>query len=105
MAILNIKNATVERKFYGDKGAAVVEKFTKQDGSEGKSYYSLWFDEPQNFEIGATGSFSGLFSVKVEEYEPKSGGTAHSAKVSVNSARVDGELTYDAASTGEEEPF
>ena len=83
MAIVNIKNGTVERTFFEGKGAAVKETFNKRDGSEGAQYYSVFFDAPHGLSQGDQGDFSGLLGVKAEEYEG-----VWRAKIALNSARV-----------------
>jgi len=77
---------TVTRTFYNGKGAEVTETFQKNDGSEGKSRYSLWFREPHNLNEGDSGKWRGALSVKVDEWTDKEGQTRHSAKVSLNGA-------------------
>jgi len=77
---------TVTRTFYNGKGAEVTETFKKQDGSEGKSRYSLWFKEPHNLNEGDSGKWRGALSVKVDEWTDQEGQTRHSAKVSLNGA-------------------
>lgn len=84
--------ATVEgsitRTFFNGKGAEVTETFKKQDGSEGKSRYSLWFKEPHNLSEGDAGKWSGALSVKVEPWTDRDGNERQSAKVSLNGART-----------------
>ena len=82
---------TVTRTFYNGKGAEVVETFKKNDGSEGKSRYSLWFKEPHGLSEGDAGSWRGALSVAVDEWTDKEGGTRHSAKVSLNGAKPTGD--------------
>ncbi|PRB01781.1 hypothetical protein CQ044_16675 [Microbacterium sp. MYb64] len=83
-----MENAIVDRIF-GSSGVAVHEEFQKRDGSTGKSYFTLWFTERPQLEIGQRISASGFHGVKVDEYE-RNGETRHTANVSVNSARLIG---------------
>lgn len=100
MAWVNIQNGTVERLFYGDKGVAIVEKFNKRDGTEGKAYFTGFSDEPLGLSVGDTGRFSGSLSVKVDEWE-KDGETRHTAKVTLNNLRYE----IDASGGNEPDPW
>ena len=93
MAWVNISNGTVERLFYDDKGVAIVEKFKKRDGTEGKAYFTGFSEEPLGLSVGDTGRFGGSLSVKVDEWE-KDGETRHTAKVTLNN------LTFEPADSG-----
>ena len=90
---------TVTRTFYNGKGAEVTETFQKNDGSEGKSRYSLWFKEPHGLSEGDSGKWRGALSVKVDEWKDQQDETRHSAKVSLNGAKSigDGKQTQQAA--------
>jgi len=95
-------SGTVTRTFYNGKGAEVVETFKKNDGSEGKSRYSLWFKEPHGLSEGDTGKWRGSLSVAVDQWG-KDGETRHTAKVSLNGAKPLGDRAASAtgaASTG-----
>lgn len=83
MALIFV-NGQVEQTFFDGKGARVKEPFTKRDGTESAAYYTAFFDEPHGLEVGQQGKFSGLHSVKTEEYNGK-----WSAKVTLNSARFE----------------
>ena len=87
MAYINIKDAVIDRVFYDGKGLAVHEEFEKQDGTTGKSYYTVWLDEDEGFEVGDTISGGGRHSAKVSSYD-KDGETRHSADVSINGFKV-----------------
>lgn len=93
-----IVNGTVQRTFFGGKGASVKESFTKRNGSEGASYYTAFFDAPHGLAEGSTGKFSGLLSAKVSSYE-KEGETRHSADIVLNSAK------FEAAESEDSSPF
>ena len=84
-----IVNGTVNRTFFDGKGASVVETFQKRDGTEGKSYYTAFFDEPHGLEEGATGKFSGLLSAKAREYQDKDDNRRVAADIVLNSARYE----------------
>lgn len=64
MAFINLRNAVVDRLFWGDKGVSVHEEFTKGDGTQGRGpSYSLFFDEAPGLAVGtklksAKGQFS-----------------------------------------------
>lgn len=85
MAILNLKDATVQRIFFDGKGIALYESF-KAQGQDRKSYYTAWFDQAPGFTEGQVVSISGLLSVKLREYE-KDGQTRQTVDVSLNKAR------------------
>jgi hypothetical protein len=84
-----IVNGTVQRTFFDGKGASVVETFQKRDGTEGKSYYTAFFDAPHGLSEGSTGKFSGLLSAKAREYEDKEGNNRVTADIVLNSARFE----------------
>ena len=79
---------TITRTFFNGKGAEVTETFKKQDGSEGKSRYSLWFQQPHGLSEGDSGKWSGALSVKVDQCEGNDGNTRQTAKLSLNQARA-----------------
>lgn len=89
MAFINIEG-TITRIFFEGKGAEVTESFKKRDGSEGTKRYTLWFKEPHGLSEGATGKWSGLLGVEVDEWTDKEGNVRHTPKISVNGARADG---------------
>lgn len=87
MAILNLRNATVQRVFFDGKGVALFESFESR-GEQRKSYYTAWFDSAPNVKEGdVLPTVSGLLQVKEREYE-KDGVTKRSIDVSLNSARI-----------------
>ena len=87
MAIVNLRNATVQRIFHDGKGVAVYESFESR-GEQRKSYYTAWFDTAPTLEVGDIINLSGLLSVKEREYE-KEGEKRRSIDVSLNSARLE----------------
>lgn len=102
MSIIKIQNALVERTFSDGKGYALVEEYTKRDGTAGKTLWTAWFDEPQTIPVGARGNFSGLYSDRIEDFDGKDG-PARTIRRNINSAKIDGTLTLpDSAET---EPF
>ena len=89
MAFITIEG-TISRVFYNGKGAEVTESFKKRDGSEGTKRYTLWFQSEHGLAEGSTGKFSGMLGVDVDEWTDKENNVRHTAKVSVNGARVEG---------------
>lgn len=96
MALTYIKNALVEKAFSGGKGFAVSETFKKNDGTEGKTRWKLWFDEPQSLAEGARIDASGLHSDKVVEFEGKDG-LVRTVERSLNGARITSQSEADPA--------
>lgn len=99
MAFISIKNGKVNRTFYDGKGASVVEEFTKRDGETGKKYYTAFFEEPHGLSEGDTGTFSGLHSARIREYEAE-GEIRQSLDVVLNNARFEAD-----SGGGGESPF
>lgn len=62
------------------KGFTLVETYKKADGSENKTYYKVWTEEPAP---DATIDVSGILSVRVSEYE---GNTR--AEIHINRPRI-----------------
>ena len=83
MAILNLRNVTVQRVFFDGKGVALYESFEQR-----KSYYTAWFETAPNVKEGDTLNVSGLLQVKEREYE-KDGVKKRSIDVALNSARIE----------------
>jgi len=83
----------VTRSFYENKGFEITEFFTMRDGQQGTRKYDAWFDAPQNLD-GAVGTFTGLLSVKIDEWKnpdgsPKlnrEGKPGQSVKIAINGA-------------------
>lgn len=98
-----IINGVVEGTFFDGKGARVKETFKKRDGTEGASYYSLFFDEPHGLQVGDSGKFQGAVSVKAEQNPNNQNWYG---KVTVNSARAEDIVQGEAfANDGDEPPF
>ena len=105
MAFIHIEG-TISRVFYNGKGAEVTESFKKRDGSEGTKRYTLWFQSEHGLSEGSTGKFSGLLGVEVDEWTDKENQIRHTAKVSVNNARIDtGRASSQQPSVAAEEPW
>lgn len=86
MAISSVRG-TVSRTFFDGKGAEVTEVFTKRDGTEGKTRWSAFFEEPHGLREGDTVEVSGLHGDKIEEFE--SGGEIRRVvKRTLNKTRV-----------------
>ena len=74
MAYVSIKEAIVKRSFFDGKGASIAEQFTKRDGSEGESYYTLFFNEPHGLADGTKlTKVGGALSTKGRIYDPEDG--------------------------------
>lgn len=97
---------TITRTFFNGKGAELTETFQKRDGTEGKKRYTLWFQSEHGLSEGDTGKFSGTFDASVDEWQDKEGQTRHTAKVSVNNARIEtGRTSSQQSSTPADEPW
>lgn len=91
MAKIIVEKATVQRVFQTRNGwgVSVFETFQRRDnGGEGKNWFTLWLKEQPNVVEGSVVSASGFHGVRVREYEGNDGETRHSADVSVNGARL-----------------
>lgn len=95
MARIVIDEGTATRIFYNGKGVEVSEFFVGKDGERKQKKFTAWFEEPVQFEIGATGKWSGLLSAKNEKWvnqdgSPKldfNGKPGESVVISLNSAK------------------
>jgi hypothetical protein len=100
MASISVKG-TAERIFFNGCGVDVTEKSMSQSGELVTRRYTAWFNEPVTFPEGTTGKFSGLMSLKIEDWtdkdgEPKldmSGKPGRSIKVSINNCKF-AELSF-----------
>lgn len=68
------------RIFFEGKGVEVHEPYTGKDGETKHRKFTAWFNAPVQFEIGATGEFSGDFSSKIDNWTNPDG----SAKLDFN---------------------
>ena len=98
MAKITTDNTAVAtRIFYGNKGVEVTEFYKGPEGANFSRKFTAWFNEPVTFEVGATGTFSGYHSVKIEDWKnedgtPKldrDGKPGRTANVSINSANFE----------------
>lgn len=89
MALTFIKNGLVEKAFSGGRGYAISETFKKQDGSDGKQRFKVWFDQPTQLAEGSRVDVSGILSAKVTEFDGDNG-TVQLAEISLNKSRVTG---------------
>lgn len=96
MAFVDIKNGLVEKAFSGGKGFAVSETFTKQDGTDGKAKFKVWFTEAQKITEGSRVDVSGVLSVKVSSFDGDNG-PVQFAEVSINNARLKSSSAAEAA--------
>lgn len=87
MAYTNLKNVIVEKAFSGGRGFAVSEVFKKQDGTEGKSRWKVWFDDAPGLSEGQAVNVSGIHSDKIVEFEGNDG-TVQIVERSINKARL-----------------
>lgn len=95
MAKIEITNGIVAKIFFNGKAAQVNETFTKQTGETGSRRYTAWFENPVNFSEGATGTFSGNLSTKIEKWvdvdgNPKldiTGEQGQSVQISINNCQ------------------
>jgi hypothetical protein len=90
MALTFIKNGLVEKAFSGGRGYAISETFKKQDGSDGKQKFKVWFEQATPLAEGSRVDVSGVLSAKVAEFDGDNG-TIQYAELSLNKARVNGE--------------
>ena len=98
MAITRVQG-TVTRTFFEGRGAEVTEAFKKRDGSEGKTRWAAFFDEPHGLSEGDVIEVSGMHGDKVDQWE-KEGQTMHTIKRTLNKARLANGATTE-ATTGE----
>lgn len=78
MAFVTVRGGQVVSN--NSKGFTLVETYKKADGSENKTYYKVWTEEPTpegNIDV------SGILSVRVSEYE---GNTR--AEIHINKPRI-----------------
>jgi len=99
MASISVKG-TAERIFFGGCGVDVTEKSMNANGELVTRRYTAWFTEPVTFTEGTSGKFSGLLSLKIEDWTDKEGQVkldmngkpGRSIKVSINNCKFS-ELT------------
>lgn len=87
MAFVTV-TATVERVFFDGKGLALVEEYKTKDGEVKTNRFTAWFDEAPGLAVNSQGTFSGILSTKIEEFEGRDGETKRVVGVSLNKAKV-----------------
>lgn len=96
MALTYVKNATAARVFFDGRGVEFHEKFTKQDGTEGVTKFTAWFESAPGISEGQVGNVSGLTGVKARIWTPDDGEARAVADIVLNGAR------FEAVSGGDE---
>ena len=82
------------RIFFEGKGVEVHEPYKGKDGETKHRKFTAWFNTPVEFQIGATGEFSGNHSTKIDNWtnpdgSPKldfNGNPGQSVVVQINDA-------------------
>jgi hypothetical protein len=77
---INLTNVTVERKFNG--GFIGSQTYTKRDGSQGKTYYKVWFKGV--LVDDALVNVQGSASAKLNQYTDRNGVEQTTAELQVN---------------------
>lgn len=88
MAIVQLKQVEVVRVNQTGHGVQVVEKWQSK-GAERSQRYTVWFDAEHGLQVGDRIDVSGFLGVAVEPWTDREGKVRHSAKVSLNSPRLD----------------
>lgn len=104
MAEVRIEDGKITRVFHEGRGMEVAESWTVK-GETFTRKWACWFDTAHGLAEGQTVTVVGLFGVKVEAWQPKEGELRHSAKLSVNDARIIGEPSSATSSSGVTEPW
>jgi hypothetical protein len=65
--------AFVARIFFDGKGVEVHEPFKGREGEPGVRRFTFWFNEAVTFDLGATGTFRGVESSKVDHWTNQDG--------------------------------
>lgn len=79
--------ATVERVVFDGKGIGIVEEFTNKDGEVKTRKFTAWFLEAPGLTVGQTGSFSGSYSDKIDEFVNEQGETVRFIARSINNTK------------------
>ena len=88
MAIVNLKDVTVERLNRTGHGVKVAEKYQVQ-GNDRKTQYTVWFKEPHGLNEGDIVSLSGFLSAKVgDPWTGNDGQERRSVELSLNEPRI-----------------
>lgn len=91
MAFTSIKNGVVTKAKNGGKGYTVEEQFKRNDGSDGKTRWQIWFDEATELSEGQRVNLSGVHSDKVAEFTNNEGETVQFVERSLNKVRLSDE--------------
>lgn len=102
MAEVRIEDGKITRVFHEGRGMEVAESWTVK-GETFTRKWACWFDSAHGLNEGQTVTVVGLVGVKVEEWKDKQEQVRHSAKLSVNDARIIGEPS--SATSGVTEPW
>ena len=106
MAEVRIEDGKITRVFHEGRGAEVTESWLSRSGEPVSQRWAAWFEAPHGLSEGDTVTVVGRVGVKVESWQPKDGGELrHSAKLSVNDARIIGEPSSATSSSGVTEPW
>lgn len=74
MAFLETEpDAIAARIFFDGKGVEVHEFYKGREGERLTRKFTFWFNDPVQFEIGATGTFRGVESSKVDHWTNQDG--------------------------------
>ena len=103
MASIFINEAEVSRSFWNGKGLEVVERFSKNDGTQGEKKYSAFFDNPHGLEPGTKVKLSGLLGWKSRTFESQQGETLAATDITVNNPKV--EILGAPSGSDEETPW
>jgi hypothetical protein len=61
-------DAFVARIFFNGQGVEVHEPYKNRDGETKNRRYTFWFNAPVDFDLGATGTFTGQLSTKIDNW-------------------------------------
>ena len=105
MAEVRIEDGKITRVFHEGRGAEVTESWLSRTGEPVSQRWAAWFEAPHGLSEGDTVTVVGRVGVKVEEWKDKQEQVRHSAKLSLNDARIIGEPGSAASSSGVTEPW
>lgn len=101
MAFVNIKNGIVTKAKNGGKGYIVEEQFKRQDGTDGKQKWNVWFEDADQLTEGQVVNLGGIYSSKVGEFDGQDD-LVRFVDRSINKARLSDEQPEQ---VDEETPF
>lgn len=105
MAYINLQDVFATRSFFDGKGLEVEERFQKRDGSEGKTKYSVFFDQPHGIADGSKiAKLGGVAGVKARIWQRDDAEDMAVANITINSPKVEG-VTGGGASAPADNPF